>query len=237
MDLRYERESPTRSRSLIGASGRSILRLLTTEQRNSLTKIGTRVVAPARTVFYSEDTPATDIYICISGAARSFRMLRNGGRRIQVFLFAEDVFGLAEDGRYLNSVQAIVPSTVLRLPRPALAALLLSDPDLEFQFLCKVTYELREAQRRSIVLTRRDAAGRLAMFLTMMRKQQRGKATRELIPLPMSRSDVAAFIGHSLEAVSRATTELKAQGIIAFQGAHLVKVLDPVRLDKLASDV
>jgi len=75
------------------------------------------------------------------------------------------------------------------------------------------------------------------MFLAMMRKQQRKKATRELIPLPMSRSDVAAFIGHSLEAVSRATTELKTQGIIAFQGAHLVRVLDPVRLDKLASDV
>jgi CRP-like cAMP-binding protein len=53
----------------------------------------------------------------------------------------------------------------------------------------------------------------------------------------MSRSDVAAFIGHSLEAVSRATSELKAEGIIAFQGAHLVRVLDPVRLDKLANDL
>ena len=235
MDLRYERESPTRSRSLIGASGRSILRLLTTEQRNSLTKIGSRVIAPARTIFYSEDTPATDIYICISGAARSFRMLRNGGRRIQVFLFAEDVFGLAEDGRYLNSVQAIVPSTVLRLPRPALAALLLSDPDLEFQFLCKVTYELREAQRRSIVLTRRDAAGRLAMFLIMLARMNPRESTPNLIDVPMSRIDIADYLGLTPEAVSRATRRLKQHGVISFDDRHRVRVLDRKRLDELAS--
>ena len=234
MDLRYERESPTRSRSLIGASGRSILRLLTTEQRNSLTKIGSRVIAPARTIFYSEDTPATDIYICISGAARSFRMLRNGGRRIQVFLFAEDVFGLAEDGRYLNSVQAIVPSTVLRLPRPALAALLLSDPDLEFQFLCKVTHELRGALRHTVLVTRRDALGRVTMFLRLL-EQNSPLDKDSRIEVPMSRLDAANYLGLSLEAVSRALSELERSGIIAFEGRRSVRVLDRARFEKIAA--
>ena len=86
MDLRHQTESPPRARSLLGADGRSILRLLTPAQRESLSEIGTRVVVPARAMFYREDTPATDIYICVAGAAKSFRLLRNGARRIQVFL-------------------------------------------------------------------------------------------------------------------------------------------------------
>ena len=235
MDLRHQTESPPRARSLLGADGRSILRLLTPEQRESLSEIGTRVVVPARAMFYREDTPATDIYICVAGAAKSFRLLRNGARRIQVFLFAEDIFGLAEDGRYLNSVQALVQSTVIKLPRAALSALLLSDPDLEFQFLCKVTYELREAQRRGIMLTRRDAVGRLAMFLTMMARTHPRVSTPNIVDVPMSRVDIADYLGLTPEAVSRATRRLKQHGVITFEDRHRMKVIDRKRLDELAS--
>ncbi len=235
MDLSHERQSPPRVRSLLGADGRSIIRLLTHEQRETLAKIGTRVVRPARTMIYREDTPATDIYICASGAAKSFRLLRNGARRIQVFLFAEDIFGLAEDGRYLNSVQTLVQSTVIKLPRTALAELLLSDPDLEFQFLCKVTHELREAQRRSIMLTRRDAVGRLAMFLTLLARTHPRPSTPKIVDVPMTRIDIADYLGLTPEAVSRATRRLKQHGVITFEHRHQLRILDRKRLDELAA--
>lgn len=235
MDLRNEPQAPPRARSLLGADGRSIIRLLTQEQRESLARIGTRTVVPARTMFYREDTPATDIYICAAGAAKSFRLLRNGARRIQVFLFAEDIFGLAEDGRYINSVQALVQSTVIKLPRVALASLLLSDPDLEFQFLCKVTHELREAQRRSIMLTRRDAVGRLAMFFSMLAHTHPHAATPNIVDMPMSRIDIADYLGLTPEAVSRATRRLKQHGVITFEDRHRLRLLDRKRLEELAA--
>ena len=59
----------------------------------------------------------------------------------------------------------------------------------------KVTHELRESQRRAILMGRRDAAGRLAMFVMMMGKHadQAGKAAG-IVPLPMTRSDIAGFL-------------------------------------------
>ena len=212
-------------------------KLLTTRQRQQLLSLSTRMTIPRGKVIYREQSAAAAIFFIREGTVKTYRELPSGTRRITMFLFADDLFGLQEDGRYVNTAEAITATTCYRIPREELSQLLQQDANLEYQFLMKLTQIIREGQKRVIMMGRRDAAGRLAMFLTMLRKQQRKKATRESIPLPMSRSDVAAFIGHSLEAVSRATTELKTQGIIAFQGAHLVRVLDPARLERLANDV
>ena len=212
-------------------------KLLTPKQRQDLLSLATRLAIPRGRVIYREHSAAAAIYFIREGAVKTYRELPSGTRRVTMFLFADDLFGLQEDGRYVNTAETITATTLYRIPRHELSQLLQQDASLEYQFLIKLTQIIREGQRRVIMMGRRDATGRLAMFLTMMRKQQRQKATRESIPLPMSRSDVAAFIGHSLEAVSRATTELKTAGVISFQGAHLVRVLDPDRLERLANDV
>ena len=83
------------------------------------------------------------------------------------------------------------------------------DPELQLAFLCKVTHELREAQRRAMAIGRRDAAGRLAMFLIMLRDHLGGRdADPNCVPLVMSRSDIADFLALSLEAMSRASADL-----------------------------
>jgi CRP-like cAMP-binding protein len=123
-----------------------------------------------------------------------------------------------------------------RIPLHELNTVLQRDANLQYQFLCKVTHELREAQHRMIVMGRRDAAGRLAMFLAMLRRQLTSTSPRDLIPLPMSRSDIAGFLGLSLEAVSRATAQLTRQGIVAFAGRQSARVLDLARFERLAAE-
>jgi CRP/FNR family transcriptional regulator len=107
---------------------------------------------------------------------------------------------------------------------------------LQFQFLVKVTHELRESQRRAIVVNRRDAAGRLAMFLMMMRAHQQatGRHDRD-VPLPMSRTDIANFLGLSREAMSRAAKSLQRRGIVRFPNRHLAQIIDAGRLASLAA--
>src|SRR6476659_6792034 len=114
----------------------------------------------------------------------------SGKRRVAAFLFPGDLFGLAEDGRYVNTVQSVTPATVYRIPNDALTDMLRRDPELQFHFLTKVTHAVRQGQRHAIVLARRDAAGRLAMFLHMLEKDLPGRHSG-VIPLPMSRTDVA----------------------------------------------
>jgi len=212
--------------------------LLTDRQREELTRIGTRLRLPSRMVIYREDVPADWVFAVVEGAVKSYRDLPSGKRVVGAFLFPKDLFGLSENGKYVATAQAITRVTLYRLPIDALTELLLHDPGLQFQFLAKVTHELRDSQRRAILINRRDAAGRLAMFITLMRENmpRTPEADRE-VPLPMSRSDIANFLGLSLESVSRASAELERRGIVKFESRHLARILDPARLAKLAAAV
>jgi CRP/FNR family transcriptional regulator, anaerobic regulatory protein len=208
------------------------VRLLTTEQRNELAALSSKVTVPAGRVLYHEDAVAAALFFCVEGAVKTFRTLAGGTRRVMSFLFPDDMFGLAQSGRYVNTAQALVDTTCYRIPLRELSTVLQRDAGLQYQFLCKVTHELRESQRRTIILGRRDAAGRLAMFLVML-KEHLGQKPRDVIPLPMTRADIGGYLGLSLEAVSRAVATLKRQGIVTFS-RHAARVIDPVGLDQLA---
>jgi CRP/FNR family transcriptional regulator, anaerobic regulatory protein len=221
---------------LDGTPGDEIL--LTDRQREALTQIGVRVRLPARMIVYHEDSPADCVFAIADGVVKSFRELPSGKRTINAFLFHRDLFGLAEQGRYVNCTQAVTPVTLYRLPLPELTRLLRHDGDLQFQFLVKVTHELRAAQRRTMMVNRRDAAGRLAMFVTLMGKHADPAAGGSgVVPLPMTRSDIAAFLGLSLESVSRAAAELERRRLVRFEGRHAARVVDPAGLARLAAAV
>jgi CRP/FNR family transcriptional regulator len=212
--------------------------LLTDFQRKTLEHIGERVHARARAVIYDAGDRADAVFVVIEGVLKSYRTLRSGKRAMNTFLFRHDIFGLAERGRYLNSLQAVTPVTLHQLPLAELVSLIKRDPQLQFKFLMKVTQGLREAQRRSILIGRRDAIGRMAMFLMMMRRQHRLAVGHDYdVPLPMSRADIASFLSLSNESVSRAARGLQKRGLVAFESRHLARILDPSALEKLAGAV
>ena len=211
---------------------------LTARQREQLMTIGVRMRLPARTVVYREGDTAQAVFVVMEGAIKCYRDLRSGKRALCAFLFSRDLFGLAEDEHYVNTAQAATEVVMYRLPLPELMTLLKRDGDLQFQFLSKILHELREAQRRAVLVNRRDAPGRLAMFLALMASRQGLSAAGDgRIELPMSRSDIADYMGLSLESVSRAAAQLERKGVATFEGRHSACILDRGRLAKLAAAV
>ena len=210
-----------------------LVQLLTASQQSQLAEIGEQITVPRGHVFYRNGTPAKWLFFLQEGAVKSFRELPSGTQRIKAFLFSGDIFGLAEAGQYVNTVRALTRVTCYRVPLHALIELLQRDAALEYHFLAKVTHALRTAERKAIMMGRRDTPGRLAMFLVMLRRRLPGST---VLPLMMSRTDIAGFLGHSLEAVSRAASRLAKQGIIAVD-RNQVKILDPVQLERLAANV
>ena len=212
--------------------------LLTDRQRQQLIAIATRLRLPARMQIYEEESAAKWLFIVTEGAVKTYRDLPSGRRRIANFLFRGDIFGLAEKGKYLNSAQSLTRVTLYRIALTSLTEAFHHDLTLQYPFLCKVTHELRESQRRAIAISRRDAPGRLAMFLVMLRRHLFGNDSQaDTIPLVMSRSDIADFLGLSREATSRASTELERRGLVHFQRGRTVKIVDDGRLVKLAAAV
>ena len=213
------------------------VRLLTPRQRQDLTAISTRLSIPARATVYRADAKADAVFICREGAFKAFKELPSGKRRVTAFLFADDLFGLSQSGRYVNTVQALTPTVCFRVPLDALTGLIRRDSELGLNFLCKIVHELRAAQLRLIIMGRRSARGRIAMFLVTLERHLAGPSTRDTLPLPMSRSDIAGYLGLSLETVSRAGKQLVNMGLIDFANRNSVRILDRTRLEQLAKNV
>lgn len=215
------------------SDGGGPVQLLSERQRLQLGALATELRLPTRTAVYSEESPAEWVFIVRQGVLKSYRELANGKRVITAFLFPDDMFGLAEAGRYVNSIKALTPVTLYRFRMTELADMLRRDAGLEFQFLCKVTHELRQSQRQLLALSRRHALGRLAMFLHLL--QQRNSVDATTIDIPMSRADTASYLGLSAEAVTRACSKLQKSGIVGFTGTHAARVVSQVKFDRLVA--
>jgi CRP-like cAMP-binding protein len=209
--------------------------LLSERQRRGLASLATLVTFPPRAIVYPEDGELSSIFIAKEGVLKAFREMPSGKRRVASFLFPGDLFGLAENGRYVNTVQAVTKVMLYLIPSEPLAEMLRRDPELQFQFLCKITHELRQGQHHAILIARKDAPGRLAMFLSMLEHNEHAGSQGGWIQLPMSRTDLAEYLGLSLESVSRATSALSRRGIVTFQGGHAARVIDRARFEKLVN--
>src|SRR5688572_11856164 len=215
-----------------GSGDKPLMQILTVKQQTELGRIATEIGFRRGVSIYEADSPAHWVFIMKEGVVKAFQDLSNGSQQVLAFLFAGDVFGLAQDGRYVNSVKAVTPIICFKIPIGALTDMFLRDSELELQFLIKVTHELREAQRRQIILTRQRAHDRVAMFLRMLQLRDVDASSR--IELPMSRRDIARYLGLSEEAVSRAAARLSRERIVAFHGRHLAQILDRTRFEQLA---
>jgi len=212
--------------------GGNMVQLLTDKQQAELGTIATEVLLRARAPVYTAGSLAASIYIVQTGLVKVFRDLSNGRQQVLAFLFPGDVFGLAEDGRYVNSVETLLQTMIYRIPIDAVTDMFRRDGDLELRFLYKVTHELREAQRQEIITTRRDAVGRVVMFLQMLEHRNGDNSAR--IEIPMSRKDVARYLGLSAEAVSRAIARLSRDEIVSFPSLHVAQILNRPRFDQIA---
>jgi CRP-like cAMP-binding protein len=164
---------------------------------------------------FLQGEPADCLYVLAGGVVRVYRILANGDRQILAFHWPGDLFGLAEHHKFLNSAEAIVPCALYRLRLSKLAAFLRANPNLQEAFLVKAFHELRNTQRQLIVMGRLDIPRRLAAFLLdCSGHEQYYQASKHTLNVPITRYDIADYLGASAETVSRAFGRLEKNGLI-----------------------
>lgn len=210
---------------------------LTAEERALLAAISTVVRFKRGETIYRDGDRADAIFNIITGVVKVLRPLGEGKEHIVAFLFPNDLAGLAEEGRYVNSAEAVTPVTLYRIATAALEVRLHRLANLDFRFLTKVCHDLREDQRHAFLLSKRYTVARLGLFLQMLQHQQTAyiEGSPEVY-LPMSRSDIAAYIGVSLEAVSRSLRGLVELGVIVFRDRRHLKIIDHEQLETLIAE-
>jgi CRP/FNR family transcriptional regulator len=146
-------------------------------------------------------------------------------------MFQNDLIGLAEHGRYVNSAKSVTATILFKIPTQTLEARLRQSPGLEFHIIMKLCHELRRTQDRALLLSKHHTSAKIGLFVQMLEAEQqaRGENTTELY-LPMTRTDIGAYVGISPEAVSRGFAELAGCGVIAFKDRRHLIVVDRAKL-------
>lgn len=174
---------------------------------------------------------ARHVFNISSGSVRVYKLLADGRRQITGFLFAGDFLGLATGERYAFSVEAVEDTTVCRFSKSEYRALIREQPALEASLLQRATHELEAAQNQILLLGRKTARERLASFLLdlpdldPLRRSRTGQ-----VRLPMSRTEIADYLGVTIETVSREFTRLRTLGLIEMPSPKAVRIIDAERL-------
>ena len=178
---------------------------------------------------YGEDDPAEYLYQVISGAVRTYRMLDDGRRQISAFYLPGDIFGVEGGDVHLASAEAICDAQVLVAKRSAVMARAEHEKNLARQLWMLTVRELQRVQEHSLALIK-SAEERVAGFLLEMAGRNVADAAVEL---PMSRQDIADYLGLTIETVSRTFTQFVQSGTIALETSRRVQLRNRLALNRL----
>lgn len=179
------------------------------------------------------------VYDLMDGTVALARNGRDGRRQILAFLRARQFLGAASTPSYPNLATALTPVTAISYPRVALDKALISSPEFATQFRFVLTRILESAHDHVYTIGQRSAIERVASFLLYLRANQARFASdgprdkSEHIELPMTRLDIADFLGLTIETVSRAFSALKKSGEISFTDSHSCEILNLNRIRAL----
>ncbi|MEJ0065087.1 MAG: helix-turn-helix domain-containing protein [Caulobacteraceae bacterium] len=166
---------------------------------------------------YGQGGPADLAFRVVSGAVRSFRVLADGRRQIDGFYFPGDVFGLDLETVRSSSAEAIGEVVVVLARR----SVVMAGADQATRLWRHALLRLRRSQDHLLTLGRRSATERVARFLVDLAERLAGG---DDVELPMSRQDIADYLGLTIETVSRTMTQLQADGLIRLNGCRHVRL-------------
>jgi CRP/FNR family nitrogen fixation transcriptional regulator len=184
-------------------------RALSASEREPLAQtmhlMGVVMSYPRNTEIFGENEAADYLYKVVSGGVRTYKILSDGRRQIGGFYLPGDIFGLEFADEHTCSAEAITDAKVLVIKRKALTALADRNAAVARELFALTARELRRTQERVLLLIK-SAQERVASFLLEM--AERGLASN-VIELPMSRQDIADYLGLTIETVSRTLTALE----------------------------
>src|SRR6516162_462338 len=176
----------------------------------SMHLMGAKMAYPRDTEIFGENEPADYLYKVLSGTVRTYKILSDGRRQVGGFYLPGDIFGLEFADEHTLSAEAVSDTKVLVVKRSALSALAGRDPSVAQQLFALTGRELHRVQDRTLLLIK-NARERVASFLLEMADRASENNT---IELPMSRQDIADYLGLTIETVSRTLTSLETASAI-----------------------
>jgi CRP/FNR family nitrogen fixation transcriptional regulator len=197
----------------------------------ALERIGTRLSFSRNDEIYAEGDSSDWWYKVVSGTARVCKLLADGRRHIAEFCFSGDCFGIDGPNERPYSAEAVDDVIVMRYRRNATEQLIDQNPALARLLRDTMLRDLTNAHGHMLLLGRMTASERVAAFLLeMFERRDRMK----ILDLPMSRNDIADYLGLTIETVCRVLSIFKRDGAIAIPNPHRIELRDRRALEAIS---
>ncbi len=181
-----------------------------------------------------EEDPVRQVYNISSGALALERLASNGAKQIMAFCYAGDFIGISSGPSYSVSARALKPLTACQWPEADLQSLYKQYPKLETR-VHEITARVVEAiMDQLFVLGSKKSVEKIAWFLLFIEtKQARVDGASKSFNMPMTRVDIADYLGLTVETVSRAFTQLRINKLISITDKWTITVEDRKTLTAL----
>lgn len=194
--------------------------------------IGTSFSYSREEEIYGEGEEAEFVYKIVAGAVRTHNILNDGRRQITGFHLAGDLFGIGPGNTHRHTAEAMTDTKVLIFRRRQIERAAAVSAEIACQLWTMATDELRHAQDLAVLLGRRTAQERIAAFLIEVDGRLGGAGT---FALPMTRRDIADYLGLTVETVSRTLSQLEEDRALMRNGGRRISLCH-ARLRPLAGD-
>jgi CRP-like cAMP-binding protein len=157
----------------------------------------------------------------------------DGRRQIAQFLFAGEFFSFMDLQEHSFSAEAVNDVVLLCYPQKQIERLGEERLTLRKRFASLLTRRVRDIQNHLVMLGRQTAKERVAAFLLHV-IEHTGIDKNNVMELPMSRQDIADYLGLTIETVCRVLSAMKRNGLVEIPNLHQLVIRKPAVLAELA---
>lgn len=174
----------------------------------------------------------------LAGVVKLTKTLSDGRQQIVGLQFAPDFLGRPFKSESAVNAEAATDVSLCSFPKAAIERMMKQSPELEHRLLRQTLKELDEARDWMLTLGRKTASEKVASFLLLIANHidpTLGEGEKKVaFDLPLTRADIADFLGLTIETVSRQFTKLRADGVISIENNRHVTVARRERLEARA---
>lgn len=224
-----------------GIRKQAVCGALSDKELEALNAVARRRLVKAGDVILNAEDDASSFANIVSGVVKLSKLLSDGRQQIVGLQFSPDFLGRAHRKRNPFFAEAATDVELCVFPRSNFERLLSEQPELETRLFKETLDELDAARDWMLLLGRKTAAEKVATFIAMIARRQTpdgcsalGELGATVFTLPLTRAEIADYLGLTIETVSRQIGKLKADGLIDIGPNRSIAVLDSKRLNDIA---
>jgi len=198
---------------------------LEVEQMNEIMEAAKSYSYKKGEILFHAGDQADTLYIVSKGKVRIYRLSESGKEQLVRILNPGDFTGelaLFKKDFYETYAEAVEETEVCLVKQTDLQELLLKYPSISLKILSEFSKRLEQSEKQAARFAMEKVETRLALFLSECLSDDE---TTE-ITLPMSRKDLASYLGTSPETISRKLSDLENQGYIKQNGHKKIEIID-----------